>query len=130
MRQLRLVYGLSGLEGGVTLVDLVPVQDVPPRGQIFRTSVVVFQIVGMFPHIVAEDGIQALRDWIVLIRRADDLHVAVCLASQPDPSAAKLFSTGIVEFGLKIFEVPESFLNNVGDRSRGIAPTFGLHNLP
>src|ERR1700745_2152842 len=48
------VSGLACLEGGQALVDLVPVDDVPPGRQIFGAAVVVFQIVGMLPHIVGE----------------------------------------------------------------------------
>ena len=53
--------GFAGLECGEALVDLVPVDYVPPGGKIFGTAVVVFQIVGVLPDVVAEDGIESLR---------------------------------------------------------------------
>src|ERR1700739_4238152 len=70
------VGGLACLEGGEAIVDLVPVDYVPPGREIFGATVVVFQIVGMLPNIIAEDGIQTLRDGIVLIWGGDDLHFA------------------------------------------------------
>ena len=51
-----LVNMLAGFEGFEALIDFVPVDYVPPGGEIFRTAVVVFQVVGMLPDIVAEDG--------------------------------------------------------------------------
>src|SRR5215831_11673307 len=42
-------------EGGVALVDLVPIDDVPPGREIFGTTVVVLQVVGVLPNVVAED---------------------------------------------------------------------------
>ena len=101
MSQFGLVRGFAGFEGREALVDLVPVDDVPPGREIFGTAVVVFQVVGVLPDIVAEDGIQALRDRAVLIRRADDLHFAAGLAGEPNPSAAELLGAGIVELGLE-----------------------------
>src|SRR3984893_1015769 len=128
--QLGFVYRFSRFEGGVAFVDLVPVEDVPPGGEIFGTAVVVFQVVGVLPDVVAEDGIEALRDWVVMIRSGDDLHFAAGFSSEPDPSAAELLDTGVVEFGLKIFEVAEGSLDHVGYLARRITSAFGLHNLP
>ena len=98
--------------------------------QVFGTAVVVFQIVGVLPDVVAEDGTQALRDGIVLIRRAENLHFAFRVSCQPDPSAAELAYTGGVEFFLKSFEVAESFLDGFGYGAVGIASTFRFHDVP
>src|SRR5665811_904623 len=85
----RLLDGFAGFEGGVAFVDLVPVDDVPPGGEIFGTAVVVFQVVGVLPDVVAEDGVEALGDGAVLIGSADDLHFTGGLAGEPDASAAE-----------------------------------------
>src|SRR5262249_23216858 len=98
MRQRGLV---RRLECRVTLVDLVPVHHLPPRLQIFGTTIVVLEIVRVLPHVVAEYGIKPLADGIVLIWRADHLHFALAVACQPNPSAAELLRAGIVEFGLE-----------------------------
>src|SRR5580700_9914329 len=128
--QRRLVRLFAGLERREALVDFVPVDRAPPCGQVFRTRVVVFQIVGVLPHVVAEDGIVALADGIILIRRRHDMHFAAGLAGEPDPSAAELLDSGIVEFGLEIFEVAESFLDRIGNGAARVASAFGLHDLP
>src|SRR4029077_11409480 len=89
------VDSFGGFEGGETLVDFVPVHYAPPRGEVFGTAVVVFQVIGVLPDVVAEDGIQALREGIVLIRRGDDLHIAVRLPGEPGPSGAELLRARI-----------------------------------
>src|ERR1700678_1732411 len=99
------------LECFEALVDFVPVHHVPPGRQVFGAAVVVLEVVGMLPDVIAENGEQALRDWAVLVGRANDLHFAAWLASQPNPSAAELFDAGFVELGLEILEVAESFLD-------------------
>jgi len=85
----------------VAFVDFFPVDYVPPGLEIFGPAVVVFEIVGVLPDIVAEDGMKSLRDGIVLIWSADDFHFAFAVSSQPDPSAAELGYAGGVEFLLE-----------------------------
>src|SRR5882762_9774614 len=94
----------------VALVDFFPVDHAPPSLQILGTAVVVFEIVGVLPDIVAEDGKEALRDGVVLVGSGDDFHFAFCVACQPDPSAAELAYTGGVEFFLEGLEIAESLL--------------------
>src|SRR5438132_13837544 len=96
-------YGLSssqrrlqfaGLERLITMVDFFPVHYVPPSCEIFWPPIVVLQIIGVLPNVVAEDREEALGDWVVLIRRADDLNIAARFARQPNPTTAELFSAG------------------------------------
>jgi hypothetical protein len=126
------VRGFAGFEGGKALVDFVPVEDVPPGREIFGATVVVFQVLGVLPDVVAEDGIEALRDGVVLIGGADDLNFAIAagFAGEPDPSAAELLDAGIVEFGLEILEGAEGLGDGIGDGAGGIASAFGLHDFP
>jgi hypothetical protein len=46
---------------GEALVDFFPVDDVPPCGEIVRAAVVVFEVVGMLPDVVAENGVETVR---------------------------------------------------------------------
>ena len=91
MGQFGFVNGFAGFEGREAFVDFVPVDGVPPGREIFGTAVVVLQVVGVLPDVVAEDGVVALGDGIVLIRRGHDVNGTVGLAGEPDPSAAELF---------------------------------------
>src|SRR6266478_3154382 len=114
----------------VALVDFFPVDYAPPRLQILGAAVVVFEVVGVLPDVIAEDGIEALRDGTVLVGSGDDFHFAFCVACQPYPSAAELAYSGGVEFLLEGFEVAESLLDHVGDGTAGIASALGLHDFP
>src|SRR3954468_20113387 len=70
------------------LVDRFPVHYVPPRGQVIRTLVLVAQVVGVLPNIVAEDGkiAFAIHQRIVLIGGRADLEFAGGGADEPNPS--------------------------------------------
>ena len=60
VRQRWFVSGFAGFEGGIALVNFVPVHYVPPRGEVFGAAVVILQVIRMFPDVVAEDGIESL----------------------------------------------------------------------
>ena len=59
-----------------TSVDLVPVDDIPPGIEILGTAVLVLQIVGMLPHVVAENGKEAIGSGVILVGRGGDLEFA------------------------------------------------------
>src|SRR5207245_7111973 len=92
-------------------VDFLPINYVPPRLQIFWAAVVIFQIVGVLPHVIAHDGEQSLGNWIVLVGGGNDLHLAAGLGRQPYPTAAKLLGARVIELGLKIFEAAKSLVD-------------------
>src|SRR5580704_2994463 len=83
------------LENLEATVDFFPVCQVPPSRQIFGTAIVVFEVIGVFPNVVTENGEESLGDWIVLVGRAHDLNTAIGFTSQPDPSAAELLGAGV-----------------------------------
>src|SRR5271165_2335423 len=90
---------------GEALVDFIPVDDVPPRGEVFGAAVVVLEIVGVLPDIVAEDRVVARGERAVLVRGGDDLELAV--ENQPAPSGAELLGGGFVEQLLEVFKGAE-----------------------
>src|SRR5439155_15424325 len=42
---------------GVSPGNFVPVDDIPPRGEIVRAAVLVLEVVGVFPYVVAHNRI-------------------------------------------------------------------------
>src|SRR5262249_43267643 len=52
------------------LGDGVPVDDVPPRIEVFVAAVLVAQVVGVLPDVHAQDGDLALHQRAVLVQRA------------------------------------------------------------
>jgi len=121
---------LSRLERFVAVVDFFPVHNIPPRSQILRPAIVVFQVVGVLPHVIAEDRKQALRQRVVLIRRADDLNFAAGLAGKPYPTTAELLGPSVVEFGFEVVEIAEGFFYYFSDRTVRFTAGFRLHDLP
>src|SRR5579875_4049729 len=118
------------LRGGVTAVDFVPVDDVPPGVEVIAAVILVFEIVGMLPHVVAQDGIAAIHEGAVLIGRADDLQLPALVQQQPGPAGAEALQTGIVERRLELIEGPELLLDGLGDGAGGGAAAIGFHDGP
>src|SRR2546421_13085236 len=59
---------LGPLQGGlVATVDLVPVDDVPERLDVLGPPVLVLEVVGVLPHVQAEDGRVAADEGRVLV---------------------------------------------------------------
>ncbi len=110
-------------------VDFVPVDDVPPCGEIFRTAVLVFQVIGVLPDIVAEDGVVSLRERGILVGGGDDLQLAA-VQNEPAPSGAELLCRGFVELLLKGLEIAEVLLDLLADFAGGFTSALRLHNLP
>src|ERR1039457_3634748 len=120
---------LAGLGVGEALVDLVPVDGVPPGGEVVGAAVVVFQVVGVLPDVVAEDGVEAIGEGTVLVGGGDDGELAG-LENEPAPAGAELLGGGLVEELLEGLKVAEVGLDLRGNSAVGVAAALGLHNLP
>ena len=121
------------LGGFEALVDLVPVDDVPPGGEVVGTLVLVLQVVGVLPDVVAEDGVEALAQRRVLVGGGDDLELAAG-EDQPAPAGAELLGGGLVEGLLEGLEVAEVGFDLRGDGTggfaAGLASVAGAKDLP
>ena len=58
------------------LIDLVPVDDVPPGREVVGPAILVVQVVGVLPDVDTEDGLLAFHHRIVLVRCALDRELA------------------------------------------------------
>src|SRR5882724_8980336 len=103
-----------------TLVDLVPVHHVPPGFQVVRAAVLIFQIVGVLPNVVAKDRKFAVGNGIVLVGSRSDLKLTGFRFNQPGPAAAELVYAGGLKLFLKCVEAAESFVDGVGNCAGGI----------
>src|SRR5690606_5796665 len=56
----------SALGLGVLFVDRVPVDHVPPVGDVLGTAVLILEVVGVLPHVQAQDGRLAVHQRAVL----------------------------------------------------------------
>jgi hypothetical protein len=111
------------------LRNLVPVDHVPPIVDVFRSTVLVFQIVRVFPHVQSHDGVQnasgdgTLHEGIVLVGCTDNGEfVTLLVETEPDPSGSK-DGTGSrlgFKFGLHLVHAPEGLGNELVQRSAGL----------
>jgi len=69
---IRRTVQLALLGGGEALVDLVPVHGVPPGLQVIGTLVLILEVIGVLPHVIAQHGVLAVGDGIVLVGCGDD----------------------------------------------------------
>src|SRR5687768_8464337 len=69
-------------------VDGVPVDGIPPRGDVVRTTVLVLQVVGVLPDVEAQKRFLAFHQRTVLVRGALDHQLAAGI-DQPRPAAAE-----------------------------------------
>ena len=69
-------------------IDAVPIDDLKKGGNVFGASILIFQIVGMFPNVQSQNRNLSLADGIVLIRRGHNFQAAVA-GNDPCPPASK-----------------------------------------
>ena len=77
---------------GVPFGNKVPIDDIEPRGDVFGTAILIFQVVGVFPNIQYPDGGLnpvaqrriLVRDWIEIGRTHFGIQI-----TRPSPAAAE-----------------------------------------
>src|SRR3981189_2889742 len=95
------------LSGGIALGDLAPVHGIPPRLEVIRTAVLVVEIIGMLPDVIAEQCTLAVHDRLVLVGADLDRELAVLADGDEHPARAELPSARGVEVGLEFFHAAE-----------------------
>ncbi len=76
--------------------DLIPVDHVPPGVKVLGAAVLILEIVGVLPNIVAHDRVQTVHKWAVLVGSGDDLEFAILVEHEPRPSRAEALNASIV----------------------------------
>src|SRR6188472_2310670 len=98
----------------VALADLVPVDHIPPGGEIVGALVLVFQVVGMLPDIDTENrSLLGVHQRVVLIRSADDFQLAGSISDDPSPTGTEAARASLVDRvleGIETTEVVDGFL--------------------
>src|SRR5205823_14605631 len=87
---------LARFRFAIALRDGAPVHHVPPGIDVVGTLVLIFQVVGMLPDVDAEDGRLAVHEGAILVRRAEDLQLAVG-EDEPGPAAAEAADAGLLD---------------------------------
>src|SRR5215469_16656280 len=95
-----------------SLLNFRPVYYVPPRGDVFGTSVLILQIIGVLPHIQPPDRIMPIHHRTVLVRRRNNLDPATLL-DQPRPARPEARRRRRVEFLFERIEAAERLVNRL-----------------
>src|SRR6202158_4757141 len=95
------------LGGGIALADLAPVHGIPPRLEVIGAAVLVIEIIGVLPDVVAEQCALAVHDRTVLVRAGLDREFAVLCDGHEHPARTELASARGVEIGLEFFQAAE-----------------------
>src|ERR1700681_2713064 len=88
------------------LVDLAPVDDVPPCVDVVGTPILILEVVGVFPHVDAEHRLLAVHHRAVLVRAAFDGQ-RVAGADHPGPPAAEPAHRSLLQLFFELVEAPE-----------------------
>ena len=91
----------------VALRDLGPVHHVPPGGEVIGATVLVFQVIGVLPHIVAEQHAAAVHHRRVLIGPVDHRKLPRAIDAHHRPAGAELRQAGAVDRLLQLVERAE-----------------------
>src|SRR4051812_9104879 len=121
--------GVALTDRGVELGDLAPVDHVPERVQVVRAAVLVLQVVGVLPHVGAQQRRLAGRHRVVLVRRARHRQ-ARAIVDQPRPAGAELVHAGVLELGLEVGEGAERGVDRLRQRAVGLTAAVGGQPLP
>src|SRR5206468_1095967 len=74
--------------------DRVPIHHVPPSLEVIGTTVLVLEIVGMLPHVDAEDRRVAIHQRTILVWRRNNFELSVLILDEPRPAAAEPAHSG------------------------------------
>lgn len=120
----------------VALGHFCPIDDVEKRGNIIGAAVLVVQVVGVLPHVKAEDGgtffIGHVHEGVVLVGRGGDEQLVVAVCAEPGPTGAETGGGSGRKFLFEVFKRPEVTVNRFGDVHLGgrLAAAIGRHDLP
>src|SRR5271166_5478188 len=103
---------------------------VDPRSEVVWSAVAVVDVIGMLPHVDAEDRLAAMDERVLAVRRLGDLDLAV-LEAEPAPAGAELRNAGLDEVFLGLVDRPERVLQRLLELARhlGSSPSW-LHPFP
>src|ERR1035437_8596376 len=109
--------------------DFLPVDYVPPGGNVIRAAVLILQVVGVLPHVQAHHVALALHYGAVLVGGGRNLEFPAG-SQQPRPAGAEARGRGLVELLLEALEAAESADDRLGHVAHRRPSTARPHDLP
>ena len=128
--QLTIVVVVAGGSREVFFSEL-PVDGTPEGINVRGTVVLVVDVVGVFPDVTGEDGLDLFSQRVASVVGLHNLQLAgVGVLDEPGPTGAEVADGGGGEFLLELFERSEGRLDFFTDAAGGFTTTGGGHGLP
>ena len=109
------------LFGVVAYFEYVPVDNLPYRCEMVYAAILVVEVVGVFPHVDAENGLQTVANGVTGIGFLRDDEFAFVVTGEPNPSAAEEGGTFFLEFFFEGLEGTELCVDGFGEMAYGFA---------
>src|SRR5690606_35043321 len=120
--------------GAVVLGNPVPIDHIEESSNIIGPSVLIVQVIGMFPYVKSQYGITLAttsgHQGIVLVGCGTDFQLPALVDTQPGPSGPKTCPCGRGEFFLEGLKGPKGRIDGIAKFPTGLSTTFGGHDLP
>src|SRR5204862_3949540 len=97
---------------------------------IVGTSILVVEIIRVFPNVHAKQGRVTIHQWAVLIRRRDYFKFSAFVFDQPSPTTSETTGTSCREFFLERVKASESGFDVISKFARGLATSIRTHDFP
>src|SRR6266566_2068755 len=114
---------------GIASGNLVPVDNIPPGIEVLRTAVLIFEVIGMLPHVVTQDRIETVRQGVILVGGGNDSE-AIATQNKPGPAGAKALHASIIECSLERIERAKLGIDRLCQITARLTAPVGGHALP
>ncbi len=115
--------------------DFFPIHHVPKRFEVIGPTVLVFEVIGVFPYIAteyrrSETFGHPLHERIVLVGRRANAKRAVLLFAEPNPTATEPSNSGRLEFRFELVEASERGFDRISEFPRWLTARLGSNRPP
>src|SRR4030095_7005448 len=90
-----------------------PVHHIPPRGDVVGAAVLVLEVIGVLPHVTAQDDSLARHHGTVLVGRALDRDGTRLVARAPAPASADPAHARLLELFFEAGETTEALVDRI-----------------
>src|SRR5471032_638257 len=127
---LRSCYEVSGQRSLVATGNFFPVDDVVKSVDVFRTTVLVEQVIGMLPDVQPQNRRIAIHEWAVLVATALDHQFFLGSYAQPRPTATETGQGSLGEGVLETLETTQLLIDCLGHGTLGQTAAIRRHDRP
>ena len=116
------------LFGSVARFQNIPVDDAPHCGEMIDTAVLIVEVVGMFPYVDAENGLQSVANGVACIGFLRNHEFPFAVTGKPYPTATKKTGAFCWNSCLKASKEPNCALMASASCPTGLRSSCGAAN--